>query len=93
MSALQIDNPSSTTSGSSTDYRLADLRAAVLDDRGTATLVRVYVGVLVVVAVAIVIVGVATQSAFSIVGGGLATIVLAAALVGLTPVPEKLVRR
>lgn len=93
MSALQIDNPSSDPVADSRDYSLADLRAAVLDDRGMTLVVRIAVGVLLAVAVAILVAGVATQSAFAVVASGLATIVLAGTLIALTPVPATLIGR
>ena len=71
----------------------ADVRAEVLDDHVMTVLVRTTVGVLTAIAVAILVAGVATQNAFGIVGGGLATIMLTTALICMSSVPEKLFNR
>ena len=65
----------------------------VLDDHAMTVLVRTTVGVLTAIAVAILVAGVATQNAFGIVGGGLATIMLTTALICMSSVPEKLFNR
>ena len=93
MSALQIDNRPSDSANESSSYRLADLRADVLADRGATVALRAAVGILVAVAVVIVIAGVATQSVLAIIGGGFATVVTAAALVSLYGASAKPVRR
>lgn len=90
MSALQIDNRQSDADAR---YGLADVRAEVLDDHAMTVLARTTVGVLTAIAVAILVAGVATQNAFGIVGGGLATIMLTTALICMSSVPEKLFNR
>ena len=47
MSALQIENRSSDAANESRNYTFADLRAAVLADRGTTVAVRAALGILV----------------------------------------------
>ncbi len=96
MSALQIDNRQSDADAR---YGLAaDVRARRRARRSRhhhvmTVLVRTTVGVLTAIAVAILVAGVATQNAFGIVGGGLATIMLTTALICMSSVPEKLFNR
>lgn len=94
MSALQIDTrptEAATTSAAaaaeSDSYGLADLRAGVLADRGTTVTVRAALGILIAVSTVIVVAGVATQSAFAMIGGGVSVGLLAAALVWLAGTP------
>lgn len=93
MSASQIKTRPSEAEPTQSDYTLADLRAAVLADRGATVAARAAVGILVAVAFAIVAAGVATQSALAIIGGGFSVVVLAGALVWLAAAPAEPVRR
>ncbi len=89
MSALQIENRSSDAANESRNYTFADLRAAVLADRGTTVAVRAALGILVAVAAVIVAAGVATQSVFAMVGGGVSVALLAGVLVWLAAAPAE----
>ncbi|MFT3968959.1 MAG: hypothetical protein QM695_01425 [Micropruina sp.] len=89
MSALQIDTRPSDAAAESRSYSLADLRAGVLADRGATIALRAALGILIAVATVIAVAGVATQSAFAIVGGGISVVLLAAALVWLAATPAE----
>ncbi len=93
MSAQQIKTRPSEADTAQSHYGLADLRAAVLADRGATVAARAAVGILVAVAFAIVAAGVATQSAFAIIGGGFSVVVLAGVLVWLAAASAQPVRR
>ena len=89
MSAQQIINRPSDAANESGSYTLADLRAAVLADRGTTVAVRSAMGIMVAVAAVFVAAGVATQSAFAMVGGGISVVLLAGVLVWLAAAPAE----
>lgn len=88
MSAQQIVTHPSDATKSRSDS-LADLRAAVLADHGATVVVRAAVGILVAVAVVIVAAGVATQSVFAMVGGGISAVAFAGVLVWLAAAPAE----
>ncbi|MFT4227133.1 hypothetical protein [Micropruina sp.] len=89
MSAQQIITRPSDAANESRNYTFADLRAAVLADRGTTVAVRAALGILVAVAAVIVAAGVATQSVFAMVGGGVSVVLLAGVLVWLAAAPAE----
>lgn len=92
MSALQIDThptDAATTSSEPHSYDLVDLRAGVLADRGTTIAVRAALGILAAVAAMIVIAGVATQSAFAMIGGGVSAGLVAGMLLWFAGTPAE----
>ncbi len=93
MSAQQINTRPSDVATTSRSHGLADLRAAVLADHGTAVAVRAAVGILVAVAAMILVAGIATQSALAMVAGSIGVAVLAGALVALVRVSAKPIGR
>ena len=67
----------------------AGLRAAMTADRGTAVAVRSAVGILIAVAAIILVAGIATQSAFAMIAGGLGVAAMAGVLLVLAPASAK----
>ncbi|MFT4296703.1 MAG: hypothetical protein QM582_14970 [Micropruina sp.] len=89
MSAQQINARPSDVATKAEDYGLADLRAAVLADRGTTVAVRAAVGILIAVAVAIFAAGFATQSVIAMIAGGVSVIALVGLQLTLVRVADK----
>ena len=67
----------------------AGLRAAMIADRATSVVVRAAVGILGAVAAVILVAGVATQSAFAMIAGGLGVAAMAGVLLVLAPASAK----